>query len=318
MTWMSDRSNPWRALSTGIDFADLEFLGQSGIIATVLLHGADGVALIDPGPSTTLPRLRRALAARGVRPADLRAILLTHIHLDHAGATGSLVDESPAATVFVHERGAPHVVDPTRLLASASQLYGADMERLWGQVRPVPAGRLHVLGERASITVVGHPLEVIWTPGHAWHHVSYFAPAPRLAFVGDTAGICRPSGRLVVPPTPPPDINLEAWRASAERILAWEPDVLFLTHFGPQASPRTHMADLWARLDDWSRRVRAGLDRPGTDAARARAFMDEITRELQRSTSREEAQAYADAGRFDYSWMGLARYWRKRLAAATS
>lgn len=315
---MADRSGPWRALADGVEFTDVEFLGLPGIIATALLYGPGGAALIDPGPSTTLPTLRRALAAKGLGPADLRAILLTHIHLDHAGATGLLVAESPAATVFVHERGAPHMADPARLLASASQLYGADMDRLWGEVRPVPADRLHVLGERASITVVGHELDVAWTPGHAWHHVSYFAPDIRLAFVGDTAGICRPSGRVVVPPTPPPDINLEAWRASVDRILAWDPEVLFLTHFGPHASPRVHMADLWTRIDDWSRRVRATLDRPGTDSERARAFMDEVTGELQRATSREEAQAYADAGRFDYSWMGLARYWRKRLSAATS
>jgi glyoxylase-like metal-dependent hydrolase (beta-lactamase superfamily II) len=309
---MADPAGSWRSLAAGVDYADLDFLGQPGIIATALLQGPDGVAIVDPGPSTTLPVLRRALAAKGVAPADLRAILLTHIHLDHAGATGSLVAESPAATVFVHERGAPHLADPSRLLASAGQLYGADMDRLWGEVRPVPADRLRVLGEQDAISVAGHQLEVVWTPGHAWHHVSYFAPDTRIAFVGDTAGICRPGGRAVVPPTPPPDIDLEAWRASADRILAWEPDVLFLTHFGPQASPRVHFTDLWTRLDDWSRRVRALLERPGTDAERARAFMEDVALDLRRETGRAEAEAYARAGRFDFSWTGLARYWRKK------
>jgi glyoxylase-like metal-dependent hydrolase (beta-lactamase superfamily II) len=143
--------------------------------------------------------------------------------------------------------------------------------------------------------------------------VSFLIPEARLAFVGDTAGVCRPSGRVVLPPTPPPDIDLEAWHASTDRILAWNPDVLFLTHFGPQPSPRVHFQDLWQRMDDWSRRVRATLDQPGTDDDRARAFTAAVTEELARTTSRAEADAYMRAARFDFSWAGLARYWRKQL-----
>jgi len=305
-------------LAAGFSFIDLNFLGQPGIIATVVLSGADGVALIDPGPSTTLPALQTGLAHRGVSPTDVRAILATHIHLDHAGACGSLAALCPNATIYVHERGAPHMIDPSKLVASASRLYGDDMERLWGEVRPVPADRLHVLevggpGDPRTLrlSIVGHDIDVAWTPGHAWHHVSYFLPAARIACIGDTGGICRPSGRVVLPATPPPDIDLEVWKTSTERILAWEPELLFLTHFGPQASPRGHMQDLWTRMERWSRRVRALLDQPGTDDEHARAFMSEVTDELTRATSRHEAQAYADAGRFDYSWSGLARYWRK-------
>ena len=314
-------------LATEIDYFDLHFLGQPGIIATAILHGRDGVALIDPGPSTTLPHLRSALADRGFTPADVRAILLTHIHLDHAGCTGVLLDECPRAEVFVHERGAPHLVDPSKLIASASRLYAPDMERLWGEIRPVPAGRVRPFVGRTElqsalhlppITVVGHDLHVAWTPGHAWHHVSYFAPSAKIAFVGDTAGICRPSGRVVLPPTPPPDIDLEAWRTSTDLILAWNPDVLFLTHFGPQASPRVHLQDLWKRMDDWSRRVQALLARPGTDEDHAREFTASVTDELVRSTSRDEARAYASAARFDFSWTGLARYWKKKTATSPS
>jgi glyoxylase-like metal-dependent hydrolase (beta-lactamase superfamily II) len=300
------------ALSAGIDYIDLEFLGQTGIIASVILHSRAGVAIIDPGPSTTLPTLRAGLSEKGMAPADVRAILLTHIHLDHAGATGTLLEECPDATVFVHERGAPHLSDPSKLLVSASRLYGADMDYLWGEVRAVPANRLRVLGERDDLSIVGHELESAWTPGHASHHVSYFNRAASIAFVGDTAGICRPGGRIVLPPTPPPDIDLEAWQASTDRILGWNADVLFLTHFGPQRSPRGHMQDLWVRMDDWSRRVRASLDTPGTDEARAAAFVDEVTADLVRSVGRVEAQGYARAGRFDFSWSGLARYWRKK------
>ena len=299
-------------LATGVDYIDLDFLGKPGIIATGVLHGAAGVALVDPGPSTTLETLERKLAAKGMALRDVRAILLTHIHLDHAGSTGTLMDRCPDARVFVHAKGAPHMSDPTGLLASASRLYGADMQRLWGEVRAVPAARLQILGDRDVLEIVGHAVESAYTPGHASHHVSYFLPATRLAFVGDTAGIARQGGRLVIPPTPPPDIDLEAWRISTGRILAWDPQLLFLTHFGPHASPRVHFNDLWVRLEAWSVRVRGLLATPGTDAEHAEAFTQEVADEITRLTSRAEAQAYADAGRFDFSWMGLARYWRKK------
>jgi glyoxylase-like metal-dependent hydrolase (beta-lactamase superfamily II) len=314
-------------LASGLDYIDLQFLGTPEVIATALLHGRQGIALIDPGPSTTLPALRAALTARGFASRDVRAILITHIHLDHAGAAGTLAAECPHATVYVHERGAPHLIDPGKLLSSASRLYGADMERLWGEVRPVPADRLAVLegdtgpaGARPvsqHLEIVGHDLEWAWTPGHAWHHVSYFHPASRIAFVGDTAGICRPSGRVVLPPTPPPDIDLEVWRFSTDRILAWPADQIFVTHFGPQPAPRVHFGDLWTRMDDWSRRVRALIDRPGTDDERARSFANDVMDELARATSRAEADAYARAGRFDFSWAGLARYWRKFAESKT-
>lgn len=298
-------------LGVGLDYFDLHFLGTPDIIATGLLTGPDGVALIDPGPSTTLGTLRAALAERGASLSDVRGILLTHIHLDHAGATGSLIAECPAATVFVHEVGAPHLVDPSKLLASATRLYGADMDRLWGEVRPVPADRITIVGDE-RISVVGHTVEVAKTPGHASHHVSYFLPDTGVAFVGDTAGLCRSSQRIVLPATPPPDIDLDVWRASTQRILAWHPGVLFLTHFGPHRSPRVHFSDLWTRMEDWSRRVRGQLQQPGDDSAKAAAFQDEVLAELARATSRDEAQAYSKAGRFDFSWNGLARYWRKQ------
>ena len=299
-------------LATGVDYADLNFLGQAGIIATGLIHGPAGVAIVDPGPATCLATLEGALHTRGFGWDDVRAVMLTHIHLDHAGAAGHVLKAARSARLYVHERGAGHMVNPAVLVASATRLYKGDMERLWGEMLPVPADRVEVLGDRNTLSIVGHDVEVAWTPGHASHHVSYFLPAPRIAFVGDTAGICRPSGRVVLPPTPPPDIDLEVWRTSTDTILGWNPNVLFLTHFGPQSSPAMHFQDLWRRMDDWSNRVRASLGVPGTDEERAAAFTKSVVEELERVTSRAEAEAYSRAGRFDFSWAGLARYWRNK------
>jgi glyoxylase-like metal-dependent hydrolase (beta-lactamase superfamily II) len=301
-------------LATGVDYADLCFRGQPGIIATGLLHGAGGVAIIDPGPTTCLAMLEAALKARGFEWDDVRAVMLTHIHLDHAGASGHVLKAAKSARLYVHERGAPHMVDPQVLIASATRLYKRDMGLLWGDMLPVPADRVEVLGNRNSLSIAGHDVEVAWTPGHASHHVSYFLPAPRIAFVGDTAGICRPSGRVVLPPTPPPDIDLDAWHTSTDTILAWNPDVLFLTHFGPQPSPAAHFHELWRRMDDWSQRVRTSLGIPGTDEERSAAFAKTVVEELERETSRSVAEAYGQAAQFDFSWAGLARYWRQRPA----
>lgn len=305
-------------LPSGLDYVDLDFLGRPQIIATAIIQGPPGVALVDPGPSTTLDNLRTALKKKGIAIGDVRQILLTHIHLDHAGGTGTLVKENPAIDVFVHERGAPHMIDPSKLLASAGRLYGADMERLWGEFLPVPAGRVKILEGGERITAGGRELDVAYTPGHASHHVSYFDPSSRVAFVGDTAGIRRGAGTCVMPPTPPPDIDLEAWRTSADRILAWDPDTLFLTHFGPFQGARLHVRQLMDRLHTWSTIVRRLLaDGALDDPQRERMFVEEAMLELRRVVGEQEAEMYSRAGRIDYSWQGLARYWRKRLSPAT-
>ena len=164
------------SLATGIDYVDLNFLGYSNIIATAVLHGPGGVALIDPGPSTSLTTLRSTLERSGIGMADVRQILLTHIHLDHAGCTGTLVKENPSIDVFVHGSGAIHLADPTKLLSSATRLYGQDMDRLWGEFLPVPRERLRELQGGETILAGGRTLQVAYTPGHASHHVSYFEP----------------------------------------------------------------------------------------------------------------------------------------------
>jgi glyoxylase-like metal-dependent hydrolase (beta-lactamase superfamily II) len=296
-----------------MDYIDLNFLGRLGIIATGILQSAGGVALIDPGPSTTLAELRSQLSAKGIGLGDVRQILLTHIHLDHAGCAGILMEECPDAELLVHERGAPHMVDPAKLMASATRLYGADMERLWGEMRPAAAARVRTLRGGERIEVSGRTLEVAYTPGHASHHVSYFDKGSGVAFVGDTAGIRRGPGNFILPPTPPPDIDLEAWRQSADLILAWDPDTLFLTHFGPFRGPRPHFQELFERIQLWSDLVKRLLrDASLTEDERQERFVEEAVQELRRTVGEAEAAQYSRAGRLDYSWQGLARYWRKR------
>jgi glyoxylase-like metal-dependent hydrolase (beta-lactamase superfamily II) len=299
-------------LATGISYIDVNFLGVPGIIATAVLHGPGGVALIDPGPTSTLPALRAALAQAGIGLTDVRSIVLTHIHLDHAGATGTIVHEHPDVRVYVHEKGAPHMIDPGKLLASATRLWGADMDRLWGEVRPVPTEVVVSLAGGERIDAAGRDLTVAYTPGHASHHVSFYNADSGVAFVGDTAGICLGRGGFVLPPTPPPDIDPEAWRASLTLIEGWGADTLFITHFGAHAPAHAHLTEMADHITLLANLVRASLARPGDDESREAWFTDEIRRELRRRLPEDNARAYEVAGRFDLNWKGLARYWRKR------
>lgn len=301
-----------RPLAAGIDYVDLNFLGTAGIIATAVLQGSSGVALIDPGPTTTLESLRASLGRKGIAIADVSQVLLTHIHLDHAGVTGTLIQENAGIEVFVHERGAAHLANPAKLIASATRLYGeADMARLWGEFLPVATANIHPLQGGERIRVSGRDIEVAYTPGHASHHVSYFDGASRVAFVGDTAGIRRESA-YVMPPTPPPDIDLELWRESEDRILTWDPDTLFLTHFGPFHGARVQFQQLRENIESWSRLVRRLIADPAlNEEQRQAAFVDEAFREVRRAIGGREAEQYGRAGRLDYSWRGLSRYWRK-------
>jgi glyoxylase-like metal-dependent hydrolase (beta-lactamase superfamily II) len=298
-------------LAPGISYLDVKFLGVPGIIATAVLYGPAGVALIDPGPSSTLPTLRTELERAGIRLADVRTIVLTHIHLDHAGATGTLVHDHPEVRVYVHEKGAPHMVDPEKLLASATRLWGADMDRLWGEVRPVPREAIVVLAGGERVDAAGRDLAVAYTPGHASHHVSFFNADSGVAFVGDTAGICLGQGGFVLPPTPPPDIDPDIWGDSLATIERWHAETLFVTHFGPHAPAHAHLAEMADHLTLAANLVRASLARPGDDASREAWFTDEVRRELRRRLPETSAQAYEVAGRFDLNWKGLARYWRK-------
>ena len=302
-------------IAPGLHYFDLNYLGVPSVIATAVIEGGGGLALVDPGPGVSLPAVRGALASRGASIADLTAVLLTHIHLDHAGATGSLVRENPRITVYVHERGARHMIDPQKLLDSATRLYGDAMDRLWGDFLPTPAANVRALEGGERIDVAGRSLEVAYTPGHASHHVTFFDGTSGVAFTGDTAGGRIGGSRYVMPPTPPPDIDLELWRASADTILAWKPATLFLTHFGPSPNdPRAHLAELMERLYTAADLAKQALASGGDDASQAAFFRDAMRVELRRHMPEAEAVAYELAIPFDHCFLGLARYWKKRAA----
>jgi len=267
---------------------DVHHLGNPLVICCFELDGA----IVDPGPESSHRTLVEALET----PPD--KILLTHIHFDHAGATGALVRRWPDVEVWVHERGAPHMVDPSRLTASATRLYGDDMKRLWGEIVAVPEANLRVLSGGEAIG----PWRVEYTPGHASHHVSYYHEPTGTAFVGDVGGV-RVEGGPIIPPTPPPDIDIELWHASLDTVAAWEPERLAVTHFGGYDDVSAHIATMHEALDRW-----AALARETTSESYAAAMVAE----MERAPDATAMQAFLQAMPPDTLWPGLDRYWSKR------
>lgn len=304
-------------LAAGVTSVDLRFLGRAHAIVTGVVYGPSGVALIDPGPTTCLPTLEAGLVRQGLSLADVTHVVLTHIHLDHSAAAGAIVRRQPRARVLVHERGAPHVIDPTRLVESATRLYGEHMDRLWGEIAPVPEANVDVLRGGEVVEAGGRSLRVAYTPGHASHHVCYFDASSRVAFVGDTAGVCIEGG-YILPPTTPPDVDLDLWADSVRTIEAWMPDTLFLTHGGPVGHVSTHLRTLIENLETVARIARRALDTEADDAGARRSFAKELGLELRRHMPEAQAETYETAAPADLLWAGMSRYWRKRDEAAPS
>ena len=280
---------------------DLKHLGRERVIGSYLLEG-DEPALVDCGPASCLDALREGLAEHGLEIGELRHLVLTHIHLDHAGAAGSLVRENPGLLVHVSEIGAPHVVDPSRLERSARRLYGESFDGLWGPLEPVPEENVRIVGER----VLG--LEAFPTPGHASHHVAYLAPDGS-CFAGDAAGVRIAPFRYVAPVAPPPDIDVEAWERTIDAIEERRPGRLLLAHFGVADDPDFHLAELRPALRTWAERARDGSEEEFVAAAEAdvRAVADAATAEL-----------FQQAGPLWQSYAGMRRYWDKKGEAAAA
>jgi glyoxylase-like metal-dependent hydrolase (beta-lactamase superfamily II) len=262
---------------------DVHFQGAERSVCT---HVIDGF-LIDPGPESSVDTLLAALGDE--RP---RAVLLTHIHLDHAGAAGALVRRWPELEVWVHHRGAKHVIDPSRLVASATRIYGDAMERLWGEIVPVPEANVRSLDDAGT----ADGLRWAWTPGHAIHHVAYLHEASGIAFAGDVAGVRIGEGPIL-PPTPPPDIDVGAWHGSIDLLEHWDPEALAITHYGTFTDVAEHLSTLHGELDRWAQVARRE-DQAG--------FEREIRRALAGTT---EERSYLKAMPPDTLYGGLARYW---------
>ena len=293
---------------------DLAWAGHPRSIASALLRSEGFNALVDPGPGSTVGTLREQLERQELSVSDLNAILLTHIHLDHAGATGSLVKENPRLRVFVHSRGAMHMADPSRLLSSASRLYGEEMQRLYGDFLPVPRANLHILEGGEVLSLGSRQLQVLYTPGHASHHVTYFDEAESIAFVGDTTGISIEGHPFVLPATPPPDVSLELWDASLDAIGGLHAQRLFLTHFSFSNNPERHIAGFREILHRWSDLVGKLLATSSDETEAMRAFAREVGSDAAQSLSPDEISHYFFNGALHFSWQGLARYHRKREA----
>lgn len=259
-----------------------------------------GDVIVDPGPASCAETLIAALG--GFRP---RAILLTHVHLDHAGAAGTLTRRWPGVEVHVHERGAEHVTDPSRLLASAERIYGEDMQRLWGTTEPVAEGRVKVLGGSETLDLAGG-IEVAYAPGHARHHVVYRHLPSGWAFTGDVAGVRIPPSSHVLAPTPPPDIDVEAWHASLDRLAAWEPSGLGITHFGAVEDVAGQIAGTRASLDAHAA-LAHDLD--------ADAFAERVREETVAATGPATAAVYEHASPALSLHAGLARWWARHEGA---
>jgi glyoxylase-like metal-dependent hydrolase (beta-lactamase superfamily II) len=294
---------------------DLQFLGHPQTIASFLVVGPEGPVLVESGPGSTVPALQAGLKAHGLTVDDIHDVLLTHIHLDHAGAAGWLA--SHGATIHVHQVGAPHLAQPERLLTSARRIYGERMDALWGEFLPVPEGQLRPLADGDVVRAGGLAFTALDTPGHAGHHMVY--QLDNLAFAGDLGGVRRPGLRHVRVPTPPPEFDRNAWLASLARVRARKLERLYLTHFGPIDDVDDHLAHVADLVSEYAEQVHEALAR-GADRE---AIMAEFGAWEQARLEAEgvppaEWPVYADIGPVGMTVDGLIRYWQKQAKISSA
>jgi len=298
-----------------IEILDLDFMGREQIIASFLLMDEDGksAALVEAGPTTCLERLKAGLKVHGVSHEDVHHVFLTHIHLDHAGASGHLSELLPNATFYVHEVGYPHLVDPSKLVKSATRIYGESMDELWGEAKPVPEDRIVVLKQGEETEAIGGVLVAHDTPGHAYHHLAYLEPGSGALFTGDVAGIRLPGQSYVRPPTPPPEIDVEAWVRSIEQIRGIGPASLWPTHFGSYEDVGRHLGELEQRLQDWLLFIEGRMD----EGAEREEISEELKAKgdaemLAEGADTEQSGRYDMAGNYPMLTDGLMRYVTRR------
>jgi len=297
--------------ASGITGIDTRMAGKPTVTSAYLLHDEEP-ALVETGPTTSIKAVAVGLESLGLGAEDLAHIVVTHIHLDHAGGVGRLARRFPKATIWVHDRGAPHLADPAKLVASATLVYGEErLRKLFGPVDPSPPDRIRAVGEGDAIRLRGRSLEVLYTPGHASHHVALVDSLSGALFTGDALGIHLPDDRVLRPATPPPDIDVELGLESIERIRKRARSVLLFSHFGPVSEVEELCSIAAGRLRKWADIVR--------EAMRETEDLDRIAEILDRGTASEfEGVTSADQSRYDIlsdmrmNAAGLARYWKRQ------
>jgi len=292
-----------------IRFIDGLHLGRPQVIGTAAI-GDGPVALVDCGPESVFAATVAGLRAAGLDPAQVTHVFVTHIHFDHAGAAWRWAEEF-GATICVHPRGAPHLADPTKLLASATKIFGDRMPELWGDMRPVRADKLRVVADRDIVAVGAHEFQALDTPGHAQHHHAWWLARERTLFGGDALGVSIAGGPCL-PPCPPPDINLEQWLASLRLVMALRPARVFVTHFGELDDPVKRLNELAERLIDWAEWIAEELKIGMSEEKIAPLFEQRVRAELKMAgVSDALLDTYEQADPAAMSVGGLARYWRK-------
>ncbi|HEX3722249.1 MAG TPA: MBL fold metallo-hydrolase [Nitrolancea sp.] len=300
-------------LEPGVFIIDHRFQGVPGVIASYLLAGEHDLTMIETGATPTLETLLDGVRAAGFDPQDITQLAVTHIHLDHAGSAGVLMRRLPRARLLVHPFGAPHMIDPTKLMASATRIYGERMEELWGEVAPVPAERVDILEDGARFRAGGRELVALHTPGHAMHHIAYHDPETNGVFTGDVAGVRLEKAAYVRPPTVPPELDLILWRESIERLRALNPRRFYLTHFGEFDNVSWHLDDLLSRLLYWSGWTDAHLENESDTVVVTEALRELGDAEIVAACGDEHlVRPYEVATSYQMTVDGIARYLRKR------
>ena len=294
-----------------IKIIDLNFQGHSQTVAAFLIETSAGPVLLETGPHSMWSNLVRGVNAAGYDMSDIRHVLLTHIHLDHAGASWALAQQG--ATVYVHPVGAPHLIDPERLMASARRIYREDMDRLWGDMQAIPEERVKLIDHEATVQVGQSVFRAWHTPGHAVHHIAW--QLDHVLFTGDVGGV-KINDVQVVPPCPPPEFQLEDWLNSLALIRRLNPDMLYLTHFGPVEDVNTHLDVLEATLHDWAGWMKIRWERGDSPETILPEFRQYVIEQLRRAGADEaNLVRYETANPVEMNLTGLLRYWKKRSPA---
>jgi len=300
-------------LSSGAWQISLPFQGEPEIIGSYLLSGGNELAIIDPGPGSMVEYLIEAIREAGFDPEEVTHILATHVHLDHAGAAGSLVRLIPRAQVYVHSKGAPHLLDSSKVVASAKRIFGGRMQELWGDIESTPQERLQIIEGGDVLNIAGRRLEVHYTPGHAVHHVIFFDVHSGELFAGDVAGVRLQGVNYVRPPTPPPDLDLEAWSASIDLVKSLRPDVLYIGHFGGVRGVPQHFERLREKLYTWGDFVLAAMRDGKGEAEIIKMLIEQTQPELVRVAGDEHVTVrYEIATNYPMTVQGYMRYWKKK------